>query len=332
VKSRLPLTSFCLVMTFSLSGWMAAQTFEVNGQGNSSPQKQTESGSSQNGSNLSWGASIQVARQARAADAALKRNDYVAAIQFAQQAAKSAPQDPELWFLLGYAARLGEKYPLSIDAYNRGLKLKPSSAQGMAGLAQTYAKMGRDQEAEQLLMKVVNQNPRDANSLQLAGELLLNTDPNRAVEFLQRSDSIQGSAHTELMLAHGFERIGKPDQASQYISRAKNRAPHDPEVLRAVAEQYRENGQYDQAIAALQAIPNKNTDALADLAYTYEMAGRKQDAATLYSRIAKAAKGNIGLETRVSITANKERTTAAPKREASTGRAPKPICEDSIRP
>jgi len=283
-------------MTFSLCGWMAAQTFEVNGQGNASLQKQTDSESGQNAPNLSWGAGIQVARQARAADAALKRNDYAAAIQFAQQAAKSAPQDPELWFLLGYAARLGEKYPLSIDAYSRGLKLKPNSAQGMAGLAQTYAKIGRDQEAEQLLMKVVNANPRDANSLQLAGELLLNNDPNRAVELLQRSESIQGSAHTELMLAHGFERIGKPDQASQYIGRAKNRAPHDPEVLRSVAEQYRENGQYDQAIAALQAIPHKNTDTVADLAYTYEMAGKKQDAAALYSRIAKAAKGNIGLE------------------------------------
>jgi tetratricopeptide (TPR) repeat protein len=283
-------------MTFSFSSWMAAQTFEVNGQGKSSPQKQTESESGQNGPNLSWGAGIQVARQARAADAALKRNDYAAAIQFAQQAAKSAPQDAELWFLLGYAARLGEKYPLSIDSYNRGLKLKPNSPGGMAGLAQTYAKMGRDQEAEQLLMRVVNQNPRDANSLQLAGELLLNGDPNRAVEFLQRSESIQGSAHTELMLAHGLERIGKPDQASQYLTRAKNRAPRDPEVLRAVAEQYRENGQYDQAIAALQAIPNKNTDTLADLAYTYEAAGRKQDAAALYSKIAKAAKGNIGLE------------------------------------
>ena len=47
----------------------------------------------------------------------------------------------------------------------------------MAGLAQTFAKMGRDADAEQLLQRVVDANPKDANSLQLAGELLLNSDP-----------------------------------------------------------------------------------------------------------------------------------------------------------
>ncbi len=50
----------------------------------------------------------------------------------------------------------------------------------MAGLAQTYAKMGRDADAEQLLKRVVEANPKDANSLQLAGELLLNSDPTQA--------------------------------------------------------------------------------------------------------------------------------------------------------
>ena len=51
----------------------------------------------------------------------------------------------------------------------------------MAGLAQTYAKMGRIPEAEQLLKRVVEANPKDATSLQLAGELLLNSDPNRSL-------------------------------------------------------------------------------------------------------------------------------------------------------
>ena len=60
---------------------------------------------------LGWGSSIDVARQARAADEALKRNDYAAAVSFAERAAKSAPQDAELWFLLGYAAPAGRALP-----------------------------------------------------------------------------------------------------------------------------------------------------------------------------------------------------------------------------
>src|SRR5947208_3856383 len=199
VKSRFPLTSFCLVMILSLSARGTCQTFDVNGQSPSnSKQSANTEGSSSQSNDFSWGSGIQVARQARAAQEALKRNDFEGAANYAEQAAKSAPQNPELWFLLGYAARLNEKCPQSIDAFNRGLKIQPNSVRGLAGLAQTYAKMGRTQEAQQLLQKVVAANPEDANSLQLAGELMLNADPQASLSLLQRAETIQPTAHTEL--------------------------------------------------------------------------------------------------------------------------------------
>jgi hypothetical protein len=193
VKSRFPLASFCIVF---LCACTLGQTFDVNGQSTSPPgdkrtsvpDEKTSPGNgstNQNSSDLGWGSSIDVARQARAAQDALKRNDYAAAVSFAERSAKSAPQNPELWFLLGYCARLEEHYPAAIDAYNRGLKIQPNSLRGMAGLAQTYAKMGRDADAEKLLQKIVDANPKDANSLQLAGELLLTSDPKHALELLR---------------------------------------------------------------------------------------------------------------------------------------------------
>jgi len=273
-----------------------SQTFDVGGGNPSSGKQSNKTTNGQNSQDFSWGAGIQVARQARAADEALKRNDYAAAVNFAQQAAKSAPQDPELWFLLGYCARLNEKYQLSVDSYDRGLKLRPNSVRGLAGLAQTYAKLGRDQEAVQLLRKVVELNPQDANSLQLAGELMISTDPKSALSLLQRAESLKPTAHSDLLISHAYDRLGQPDQSNVYIDKAKARAPRDPEVLRAVAEQYREHGRYDEAIATLQAIPKKSTDIEAELAYTYGLAGRQQDAADLYSRLAKDAKGNIALD------------------------------------
>lgn len=278
------------------------QTYDVGGQSNSSaPSKQTTknpptSAQQQSGPDFSWGSGIDVARQARAAQDALKRNDYAAAVSYAEQAAKSAPQNPELWFLLGYAARLDQRYPLSVDSYNRGLQRQPNSVRGLAGLAQTYAKMGRDSEAESLLRKVVEANPKDANSLQLAGELLLSSDPKHSLDFLQRAEALQPSAHTDLLIAHAYERLGQPDESVKYLNRAKSRAPHDPEVLRAVAGEYRDQGKYDQAIATLQSVPSKNADVMAELAYTYQLAGKQQEAAALYTRLAKAAKGNIGLD------------------------------------
>ena len=287
-------------MAIGLVGQSFSQTFDVGGGGNSASSQQTQktppSDTPQNGKDFSWGSGIDVARQARAADAALKRNDYAAAVSYAEQAAKSAPQNPEIWFLLGYTARLAERYPLSIDSYNRGLKLQPNSARGLAGLAQTYAKMGRDKEAEQLLRRVVEANPKDANSLELAGELLLSSDPKAALPLLQRAEALQPTAHSDLLIAHAYERLGQPEDSARFLNRAKSRAPRDPEVLRAVAGQYRDQGKYDEAIATLQAIPTKNSDVLAELAYTYQMAGKPQEAAALYSRLAKAAKGNLGLE------------------------------------
>ena len=303
MKSRYPLTSFCIVLLFSTA---LAQTYDINGQGSSAPKNQKsqpsssqpaqEGSSDQSGNGFGWGSSIDVARQARAADEALKRNDYAAAVSFAERAAKSAPQDAELWFLLGYADRLGEHLQASVDAYNRGLKLKPNSTNGMAGLAQTLARMGRVADAEALLKRVTDANPKDANSLQLAGELLLNSDPTQALDFLKRADMVRASAHTDLLIAHAYERLGQPDEFTHYLNLAKSRAPNDPEVMRAVAGEYRDQGQFDQAIATLKAIPKKTTDIEAELAYTYELAGKQQEAADLYTRLAKAAKGNIGLD------------------------------------
>jgi predicted Zn-dependent protease len=288
-------------MALGLLGRARAQTYDVGGgtSPSSSTQhvdKKTQGDAPQRGPDFSWGSGIDVARQARAAQDALTRRDYAAAVSYSEQAAKSAPQNSEMWFLLGYAARLDDRYTLSIDSYNRGLKLQPNSVRGLAGLAQTYAKMGRDQEAEQLLRRVVESNPKDANSLQLAGELMLNTDPKAALELLQRAETVQPTAHGELLIAHAYDRLDQPEDSARYLNRARSRAPRDLDVLRAVAGQYRDQGKYDDAIATLQSVPTKSTDILAELAYTYELSGKQQEAAALYTRLAKAAKGNLGLE------------------------------------
>jgi tetratricopeptide (TPR) repeat protein len=295
VKFRLPLASFCvasLFCSFASSAW--TQTYGVNGHANASANQGQGGDSGQ--SNLGWGSSIDVARQARAAQDALKRNDYAAALSSAERATKLAPKDAELWFLLGYAARLDGHLQASADAYSRGLQLEPHSVKGMAGLAQTFVRMGRDNEAQQLLNHVIDANPKDANSLQLAGELLLNSDPEKSLELLRRADTLQTSAHSDLLIAHAYQRLSQPDEATHYLNRAKARSPNDPEVLRAVAGEYREAGRYDQAVATLQSIPSKTPDIEAELAYTLQLAGKQQEAANLYILLARNAKGNSGLD------------------------------------
>lgn len=286
-----------------LLGLVHGQTFDVHGKESSTaPSGSKGTSASHAGSvspgtqGLGWGSNIEVVREARAAEASLKRSDYTAATAHSLQATRLAPQDAGLWFLLGYAARLAGQNSISVDAFKRGLQIHPNSLQGLSGLAQTYAKMGRTDEARQLLLRVIESNPRDVKTLTLAGELMLNSDPGHAVEILRRADDQQPSARTELLLARAYQRLNRPAESRQYLSRARNRAPHNPEILRIIAGQYRDNHQYDLAISVLLALPSKPPDVLAEVAYTYQLAGNKQKAVELYLQAAKVAQGNIDLQ------------------------------------
>jgi tetratricopeptide (TPR) repeat protein len=287
---------------------LLAQTFEINPGTASSSQSANKSAKknsnaaprqaapAENG--IGWGSGIEVARDARAAQQALERNNYSAAVNYAARAANAAPQNAALWFLVGYAARMAGRYQVSLDAYQRGLKLQPSSIQGLSGLAQTYAKAGRQAEAQDALQKVLAANPKSVTDLQLAGELSLSSDTGTALQLLKRAEALQPSARSELLIARAYQRLNQPQESKQYLDRAQNRAPKDPDVLRSVAGFYRDSHQYDLAIAALQkalTLP-KGRSALGELAYTYALAGKRKEAADTYAQAANGSAGDPGLQ------------------------------------
>jgi len=293
--------SIALLFAFSAGPLLRAQTFEVNQPSQSKPKKgkkapAAEQPQSENANGIGWGSGIETAREARAVQQALSRNDYKSAIASASRAANSAPQNAQLWFLLGYAARLGGDYNLSLQGYQKGLQRQPSSIAGLSGMAQTYAKMGRYKEAQDLLNKVLAANPKSATDLQLAGELALNTDANTALDLLKRADGVKADARTELLIARAYQKLNQPDQFKAYLTRAQNRAPNDPNVLRAVAAFYRDSGNFNDAIAILQKVTSKNPDALAELGYTYGLAGKKDEAADAYTRAANRVPKEPGLQ------------------------------------
>lgn len=279
----------------------AAQTFDVNGQTPpTTPTKKKGAQSSKpQGSNetgMGWGASIEVAREARAAQTALQHGDAAGAVAHAQRAVKSAPNNADLWFTLAYAARLSGQYSLSVDAYHRGLALKPSSVEGLSGLAQTYARMGKSAEAQQALEQVLAANPRSDQDLQLAGELLLTTDPKRALEYLQRSENVKASPRTELLLARAYQRTGDGEAAHRMLEKARHAAPNNPEVIRAVASYYRDTGQYAEAVQLLEGLHAKDPGTLAELGYSYTLAGNAHAAAQTYAIAASRAPKDLEIQ------------------------------------
>ena len=292
---------FLPILVLLLASLNAAQTVEIDGQQVEMNAKEKSKAKAhpnaqepKANSTFGWGSNIGVARESRAASQALKAGNYAEATAFAQQAANSSPSDPNLWFLLGYAARLSGRVQLSLDAYNRGLQLQPDSIDGLSGLAQTFLKAGNSEEAKKLLLRIVAANPRRENEMLMAGELFLQSGDNeRARALLERTESMHQTVRTEILIATAYLRLQQPDRARQMLDRAKSHGGTSPEVGRAFAAYYRDAKDFPSAIQALREIPRKTPYLLAELAWTYDLAGDIGNSAQNYSLAANAAPQNL---------------------------------------
>lgn len=273
-----------------------SQTYQVNP--GTSTRPSTQNGQAQKpGQQLGWGSNIENARLARAAQLALQRGDHALALDYAQRAAQSAPNDPQMWFLLGYAARLNDRYGQSVEAYKHGLQLAPSSINGTSGLAQTYSLMGRKDEAERLLKQVLASDPGRKDDLFILGDLYVRSgDYTNAVEWLAKAERADPAARSELLLAICYERLNQMDQASHYLGLARSRSPNNPDVQRSLASFYRETSDYSHAISELKSIHNPKPNVVAELGYTYELAGKLEESAQSYAQAADALPQDLNLQ------------------------------------
>lgn len=294
------------MLVFAVCSPSQAQTYEITPPAAQKPQSQKTAPSKapskappppSQSEALGWGSNIQDARLARAAELALKQGNHAEAVRLAQRAAQAAPNDPRLWILVGYAARLNRQYGLSVDAYSHGLRLQPGSVDGMSGLGQTYAVMGRTDDAMKLLKDVTAANPKRIGDLLLMGELLMRSgDYNGALGYFRRAEQMQPGMRSELLMALSYQHLKQLDQANHYLEMAKKRAPNNPEVQRSLAGFFLESGSYAEAIAALKSIHNPRPDILAELGYAYQLDGKPSDSAHYYSLAANATPKDINLQ------------------------------------
>ena len=174
-------------------------------------------------------------------------------MDYAQRAAQAAPGDPQLWFLLGYTARISARFELSAEAYRRGLGLNPASHEGLSGLAHTYSVMGRSGEAEPILKQLLAHNPSRREDAVLLGELYMRSgDYTNALEWLGRAEHRAPESRSELLMALTYQRLKQMDLARRYLDLAKRHAPTIPmcidrwlgtiaklEIMRKLSRPYR---------------------------------------------------------------------------------------------
>ena len=299
------------LLVFAVCSSLHAQTFPISptapSKTQSAPKKQppsaqktapkTSQATPSPSDSLGWGSNIQDARIARAAELALKQGNHGLAVSLAQRAAQSAPNDAQIWILLGYAARLNHQYGLSVDAYSHGLRLKPSALDGMSGLAQTYSIIGKTDDAMRLLKQVIAADPRRTDDSLLLGELLMRGgDYTGALDYFRRAEQHQPGTRSEVLLALAYQHLKQFDQANRYLEIAKHRSPDNPDVQRSLAGYFLETGSYAEAIAALKSIRNPRPDVLAELAYTYQLDGKPVESARVYAQAANARPKDLALQ------------------------------------
>lgn len=273
---------------------LGAQTFQIGPDASQNPQAKKDQSQNQQ---LGFGSNIQTARIGRAAELALQRGDKVQALNYARQAVKAAPNDAQFWFLLGYAARLNDRFSESEEAYKHGLSISPSSLNGISGLAQVYSQAGRANDAERLLKQVISADPSRRDDVLLLGELHMRAkDYQGALDFLTRAERMRPEARSEVLLAISYEQLKRMDVANHYLEMAKNRDPNNPDVERSLAGYYREVGKYDDAVKALKAIRNPRPDVVAELGYTYQLDGKMTEAASTYAKAANAVPKDVALQ------------------------------------
>jgi tetratricopeptide (TPR) repeat protein len=273
---------------------LSAQTFQIGPDASQNPQAKKDQDQAQS---LSFGTNIVNARIARSAEQALQRGDKVQALSYARQAVKAAPNNAQLWFLLGYAARLNNRLPESEQAYQRGLSLSPSALGGQSGLAQVYSQSGRPGDAERLLKQVISADPGRRDDVLLLGELHMRArDYEGAVDWLTRAERLRPDARSEVLLAISYQQLKRMDQANHYLELARHRDPNNPDVERSLASYYREVGKYEDAISALKAIHNPKPDVIAELGYTYQLDGKMSESAKTYATAANTAPKDLTLQ------------------------------------
>ena len=269
---------------------VGGQTYQVGSgasTGTPSPNAPAAQKNQKPAKNLGWGSNIQNARLGRAAETALQHGNLALARDYAQRAVEAAPNDPQLWFLLGYAARLDGQYQQAVDAYSHGLRLDPSSLDGQSGLAQVYSLTGRTDETERILKQVVASSPDRTGDLTMLGEMSMRSkDYAGAIDWLERAEKVHPDGRAELLLALSYQHMNQTDMSNRYLELAEHRAPNNPEIQRAMAGFYRGTGNFAQAIAVLQSIRNPKPDVTAELAYTYQVAGKPTESARFFARAA----------------------------------------------
>jgi tetratricopeptide (TPR) repeat protein len=162
-----------------------------------------------------------------------RAGDFEQAIVYLERAEREDPNNTVTLFNLGL---IKERQGLTSDAakvFEKLLKADDSHAQAGIRLVVIYIAQERLVEAQQLLGRILEHNPRDIDALKLSASLQAQTnDQGKAVLSLKRALEVEPDNKKILLpLAGMLLKQGSADQARTLIERAQVKNPTDFELL-----------------------------------------------------------------------------------------------------
>lgn len=185
--------------------------------------------------------------------------------------------------------------PGQLHGWARRFEAKPPDIQAGYFLAEAYLRVGRVEDAEKTLRKLLTIDPKDLEAL---GQLVAVTRQQRklpdAIALLKELARLSPGREREIFaeIAELELALYHDDEAVAYAQRALEKSPNDPAAQEQLGQIYEKRERFDDAIAAYKRaieLSRRKFEVHFTLARLYLRRGKEKEAAQLYREVMRAA-------------------------------------------
>jgi tetratricopeptide (TPR) repeat protein len=216
--------------------------------------------------------------------------------------AKSSPNSSDVYFQLGVAGLMENKYKDAEDAFKKSYQLNPANPKGLFGVVQSYLGQNEPDQALGLLRTEVDKQP---NRLDLR-ELLANTEvltgkfDNAVTDYSKVMDSLDKNSKDRAQLyfriGETYRRKGDNANAISNLQKAREVMPENADLLTHLGLAFDQAGRWNEAKQVYEAtikINSNNGPALNNLAFILAEHGGDLDDALSKAQKAKQLMPNL---------------------------------------
>jgi len=178
--------------------------------------------------------------------------EYPIARRYAAEWSEAEPGNPSAWVWLGRADLLLKDFPSASEAFSKALACDGSNSWAMAGLADSWRRQGRAEEALGMALKLKSIDPRRVSLDRLLGSCLADCGKfNEAIPALRKALASDPNDHEAAVELGRVLLLAKGDagEARKVLEQSINRRPLDAEATGFLADALERLGERDKAAA-----------------------------------------------------------------------------------